>query len=70
MIEQDDLAECIGCGQNKPVCCDSGFKEVCEPGSGNVVYVEHEEAYCKDCCPNPYGVSYPWPTYERTDCDQ
>lgn len=62
-------AKCVKCGEDKPVCCDSGFKEL-EDGT-----YEHDDPYCAGCCPNNVngkprpqiwdGKSVAGGTYER-----
>ena len=59
-----ELAECDVCGRNKPVCCDTGYRE--RPDGS----VEHDDCACEDCCTNHHAPARTWPTYERMDCDQ
>ncbi len=62
----NNTAICTGCGEEKLVCCDSGYTEHADGTT------EHDEPYCVVCCPSNHtvysGVRSGY--FERMDCDQ
>ena len=66
MNTTSDLAECGECGRNKPVCCDTGYRDLPD---GTVA---HDDARCEDCCQQHNHSTRSQLIYdgERMDCDQ
>jgi hypothetical protein len=58
-----EMAECIHCGQNKQVCCDSGF--IVEDNNT----ITHIDPVCVDCCKHSPQRQAGIGGLERADCD-